>query len=82
MSLHHWISTGEQEFDTCLFCGGMWRELHPGEVLSEHASFNGEHPPLCTRNTQQCHHYANECPVTDGSECQLDPECNCVFCHS
>lgn len=82
MTLHKWISTDTPEHDTCLVCGGMWQEKYPGEVVSEHESLRGEYPSHCTANTNQCHHYAGECYITDGSECQLDPECNCLFCDS
>lgn len=86
MSMHHWISTDTQEHDSCLVCGGMWQELHPGEVISEHAAANGDAPSHCTGNTRQCHHYQgdDECwrchnDLTD-LVCERDPECNCLFC--
>lgn len=81
-TLHTWMSTDTPEYDTCLVCGGMWQEKYPGEVVSEHQSWRGEYPSPCTANTSACHHYSGECPVTDGSECQVDLECNCLFCDS
>lgn len=72
---HVWISTDSEDHDSCLVCGGTWAVTDDG-----HEAANGDMPNPCTRNTSQCHHYSGECNITDGSPCQLDPECNCLFC--
>lgn len=78
MTWHRWIGD-DSDVVSCLTCGGAWSEP-AGQIIQ---SFDGNPPPPCTGNTRQCHHYAGECQnEAYGEECQIDPECNCLFCHS
>jgi hypothetical protein len=76
---HKWISTDTEEHVQCLTCGGMWVDSDPESVSSSIVAQDGEYASPCNGATDNCHHYTGECPE---SECKLDPECNCLFCHS
>jgi hypothetical protein len=70
---HKWISA-DADTASCLTCGGLWTSTEDA-----HVALDGELAAYCSGNTSQCHHYSDECPV---DECKLDPECNCLSCHS
>jgi hypothetical protein len=72
MTFHKWVGTDSEEHSQCLTCGGLWEQ---GEET--HLSARGEWASNCSGNTSQCHHYGGECPE---DQCQLDSECNCLFC--
>ena len=77
--LHNFIGTGERGYARCLACGGLW-----GTDDGDYISIDGKPASPCrgllaNGDGGRCHHYAHECPV---DECSLDPECNCLFCHS
>ncbi len=82
---HTFVGTGERNYVRCLACGGLWTVAGNGRASGEFAqSFDGHVASDClglltTGDGGRCHHYADECPV---SECSLDGECNCLFCRS
>jgi hypothetical protein len=74
---HRWLSADEG-MASCLTCGGRWTD-HDGGYGGVMCAIDGESAVSCTGNTDQCHHYSDECYA---DECKLDPECNCLLCHS
>lgn len=82
MGRHVWVGTGEDSLTSCLICGGVW-DYNSGPLwVSHHVSLTGDPAVDCTGNKEQCHHYEGECPINDGSPCQLDLACNCLSCFS
>jgi len=77
---HVWTSTDSSRYLSCLVCGGAWENVEPESfgATIDMRGHDGELAPYCTGNTEQCHHYAGECPE---DECQLDAICNCVHCY-
>jgi len=93
---HKFIGLDRAEYDDetidgylqCLTCGGVWQNnVCPAHSTKECAPYagaiDGTVAVECSTNTNQCHHYADECstlPFT--GTCSLDPDCNCLYCHS
>jgi hypothetical protein len=69
---------------SCLICGGVWQVA--GDGKSSGASARGmtgdlavDCRGLSTSRDGACHHYADECA---SDTCDIDPECNCLYCYS
>jgi len=69
---------------SCLTCGGMWQVAGDGRGSGASArSLTGDLAVDCrglsASPNGSCHHYADECA---SATCDLDLECNCLFCYS
>ena len=78
--MNHKYIGSEDSGVSCLTCGGLWSLAGNGKASGAYAqSLSGEWPTDCSGNTDECHHYADECYA---DECNIDPDCNCLHCRS